>query len=513
MCLGILVSLIIGLIPICFGEIYGVIIIPIGVGFTTIVSVILRVVVRIIISQSIVVADTLLEMNEKMNKIGSVPAPQVSSAAPESQTPPANTPPAAANRGYTPPAVNRAYTPPAAAAPQAAPAPAPTPASVPAGNAERYFYSGHNADLRVYDTRIVIVGKGYNKSMGEKTIPMKSISAVQFKASTAVNGYITFNVLGEVAPSDGGIHLVNSKQRSSENTVIFKSGRDDAKVKEIKDFIEGIIYGNSAPTPQAAPVYVSVAQNQKAPEEKPFEQNQSEANKNNNQTNTNDNAQNTNHSEQTDNSQKNEKLQLLYNMARNARSSDDMLTAKKYYDMILAEDPLCWEPVFYSVYYTLSGMKNAEIGNKAAEIKNCLNTVLLMVNSINDPNEKMSALFELQNSVSKAAIILQNASVNYYNSLPGITRNPFDKVARTIVIGELLLSAGDGLRSNNLAPNAMATYKQAINMLETESVLSIPTKNTPPQYQNILNRITEVAGFIRQAEPQYCTRREAAARR
>ena len=45
----------------------------------------------------------------------------------------------------------------------------------------------------------------------------------------------------------------------------------------------------------------------------------------------------------------NEKLAQMYNMARSAKASNDATTAKKYYDMILAEDPLNWEPVFYSV--------------------------------------------------------------------------------------------------------------------------------------------------------------------
>ena len=47
-----------------------------------------------------------------------------------------------------------------------------------------------------------------------------------------------------------------------------------------------------------------------------------------------------------------EKLAQLYTMARSAKASDDSITAKKYYDMILEADPLNWEPVFYSVYFT-----------------------------------------------------------------------------------------------------------------------------------------------------------------
>ena len=61
------------------------------------------------------------------------------------------------------------------------------------------------------------------------------------------------------------------------------------------------------------------------------------------------------------NSTQNEKLDMMYNLARSAKASNDTTTAKKYYDMILAEDPLNWEPVFYSVYYSYATMKNGEI--------------------------------------------------------------------------------------------------------------------------------------------------------
>ena len=102
----------------------------------------------------------------------------------------------------------------------------------------KFLYEGYNANLSVYDDKIVINGKGYNKGVGEKSIPMASIAAVQLIPSKLlVNGYITFNVLGEVASSTGGIgSSVNSRQ--SENTVIVKNRADDAILRQIKTFIE-----------------------------------------------------------------------------------------------------------------------------------------------------------------------------------------------------------------------------------------------------------------------------------
>ena len=98
----------------------------------------------------------------------------------------------------------------------------------------KFVYEGHNADLYIYDEKIVISGKKFNKGMGEKTIPMASISAVQIKPSSfLLYGYITFNVLGEVANSSA-----LGRSYTSENTVTVKKRADDSIMKEIKNFIE-----------------------------------------------------------------------------------------------------------------------------------------------------------------------------------------------------------------------------------------------------------------------------------
>lgn len=203
-----------------------------------------------------------------------------------------------------------------------------------------------------------------------------------------------------------------------------------------------------------------------------------------------------------------EKLAQLYTMARSAKASDDSITAKKYYDMILEADPLNWEPVFYSVYFTYATMNNGEIGNKAVEIKNCLNTVLLMVDQISIPEEKNKIMIELGDSIARVAMILQSASVNFYNSLPGVAKNPLDKTSRTMLIGELLFVMGDGLRKNNCTAKAVEIYKQAIATLESEVFLTASTSNVPAQYLQTVNRMEEAANFIRKSEPDYATKRE-----
>ena len=134
-------------------------------------------------------------------------------------------------------------------------------------NDTKYFYSGYNADLSVYEDRIVISGKFINKGMGEKTIPMSSISAVQIKPSTLlVNGFIAFNVLGEVATSSTRFGS-GADSRLSENTVIVKNRNDDKIIKEIKNYVENAKSKSTATISQTV-----IQQNSSADELKKFKE-------------------------------------------------------------------------------------------------------------------------------------------------------------------------------------------------------------------------------------------------
>lgn len=193
-----------------------------------------RYITAISLSQKIVVADTLLaNARAAVSPKSSAPASSAPAAAPAATAAPK-------------PAAPVQNTKPTPAVSSAVPASANKAPASDAGNQPVYVYNGHNADLYVYSTKIVIAGKNFNHSMGEKTIPMHAISAVQMKASTPmVYGCIEFNVTGEIASSTAGIGA-GIRGRTSENTVVFASNKDDAKVKQIKEYIESIIYSQKA---------------------------------------------------------------------------------------------------------------------------------------------------------------------------------------------------------------------------------------------------------------------------
>ena len=210
----------------------------------------------------------------------------------------------------------------------------------------------------------------------------------------------------------------------------------------------------------------------------------------------------------------NEKLANLYDIARQAKACGDNSTAAKYYGMILNEDPFCWEPVFYSTYYTVFTMKNGEIGNKAVEIGNCLSTTLSMISTrVDGIEEKKSALLELKDSTLKITAVLKRSSDGFYNTLPMISRNPLDRLTRTILIGDILFTMADALYSYgsdelNLQSEACKVYKQAILMLETETMLSAATK-TPEQYKPIVHKMTWASERVREFEPDFKTKKGA----
>jgi len=100
-----------------------------------------------------------------------------------------------------------------------------------------YNMQGVGDLLEVYEDKVVITPKGFiglmNKGLkGSKTIPLSSISAIQFKKPGFTAGYIQFTIPGG-NESQGGVFSANY----DENTVTFYHSQDELAL-EIKDYIE-----------------------------------------------------------------------------------------------------------------------------------------------------------------------------------------------------------------------------------------------------------------------------------
>lgn len=101
--------------------------------------------------------------------------------------------------------------------------------------------NGVGGQLTLTPKRVIIkrqgmlakAGHGYK---GDKEIPMKNITAIQFKPSGSLtNGYIQFSILGG-NEAKGGVFDATS----DENTVMFKKSQE-AAFREVKRFIDAFI--------------------------------------------------------------------------------------------------------------------------------------------------------------------------------------------------------------------------------------------------------------------------------
>jgi hypothetical protein len=101
------------------------------------------------------------------------------------------------------------------------------------------IFKGYNANLIITDNGIVIqrsVLKGsFGTGMlrGDKTIPYKSIVAVQFKKAKLFNGYIQFSLKGG-SEAKAGLREANK----DENTVVFVRPRKNSEFIKAKNIIE-----------------------------------------------------------------------------------------------------------------------------------------------------------------------------------------------------------------------------------------------------------------------------------
>ena len=85
------------------------------------------------------------------------------------------------------------------------------------------------------------------------------------------------------------------------------------------------------------------------------------------------------------------KLINLYELARQAKESNDAENAVKYYDLIKQEDPSSWEACFYNVYFRATETKIMYIASAAHSIDNCLPTVFNLIKN-KDENIELKKL-------------------------------------------------------------------------------------------------------------------------
>lgn len=114
----------------------------------------------------------------------------------------------------------------------------------------------------------------------------------------------------------------------------------------------------------------------------------------------------------------NERLDNLYQAARNARAISDEQAAIKHYEEIITMEPNSWEALFYLAVLKTNTIKYGEIANAAIGVTNCLPKVFeLIQTTIQDEQAKKNAVKEVYRQCSSTVSWLIKVSGNYYNAL------------------------------------------------------------------------------------------------
>lgn len=123
-----------------------------------------------------------------------------------------------------------------------------------------FSIKGVNGQLSVYDDKVIITRKGMLGLLtqglsGEKTIPISTITSVQYKEGGALfNGFIQFAVLGG-REKQGGVFAATE----DENTVMLRAGEQSEIGKKVKEYVEGRILELSKPQASTVVQQVSAA--------------------------------------------------------------------------------------------------------------------------------------------------------------------------------------------------------------------------------------------------------------
>lgn len=107
-----------------------------------------------------------------------------------------------------------------------------------------------------------------------------------------------------------------------------------------------------------------------------------------------------------------------YQLARQARDSNDAESAAKYYELILQENPDDWEAYFYNTYFRAMQTKIAFISNAANMVANITTSLFQKIKKLPDTTQQKLAASEVYLRVKQLAILLEsNARSTYKSSL------------------------------------------------------------------------------------------------
>ena len=117
-----------------------------------------------------------------------------------------------------------------------------------------------------------------------------------------------------------------------------------------------------------------------------------------------------------------DKIANYYKLARTAKDEDDSANAKKYYELILEEEPLSWEAKFYANYYAAMECKVAEALSMCEKIEKITPSVLTNLKETVSPEETKEIVSEMSGKLQELSSLFllgnaEDASVEAINLL------------------------------------------------------------------------------------------------
>lgn len=214
-----------------------------------------------------------------------------------------------------------------------------------------------------------------------------------------------------------------------------------------------------------------------------------------------------------------DELSNLYQLARRAKSENNVENAAKYYDMILVKEPTSWEAAFYSVYYHALSCKVIQIESSVNSIQNSLDSVFdLIAYHLTDEDEKRQACMQVAlSSVAAADVFFAGAKSAHDSSLKSFADCYNDDLyikvmseffRRTAACSTLLVHLESKLRmlypaNENIKGIALTAMEKA-NTLFFEFYQALYYKKKPLIFNQLKSICDEPAKLIREHyKPDY----------
>ena len=154
-------------------------------------------------------------------------------------------------------------------------------------------------------------------------------------------------------------------------------------------------------------------------------------------------------------------------VARRSRKGNDIVTAARYYDMVMAEDPNNWEAAFYTMYCSSVKIKNEEIQFMAQRLSDSMRGIGELVFAIENTEERAAAIADINESIISISATLSSYADNYYSKLPAT--NITKHINTNITCCKIPINWGDVLyehigEQELYKQNAIRMYKAGIEI-------------------------------------------------